>query len=461
MLFGTITFAVFFAVVFVVSWLVRPNPELWKPFVLVASYVFYGWWAPWMIAVLVALTLVTQVCVSGVAASHGRPSARRWLVVAIALPVGVLAFVKFGPLVDVDDVVANGRVMPVLVPLGLSYVVFQSVLYVLEVHRGQARPARLMDTALSLAFFPRLLCGPVASSADLLPQLHRRQDPRYLEAAPALRLVGTGLVKAVVISNFLAVEVVDPVFRAPSAHGAPEVLLAIFGFTAQLYCDVSGYADMAIGFALLLGVRLPANFASPLVASSFRDFWRRWHMTVTGFFREAVYVPLGGRRVGAGGTLANVFMVFAVAALWHGATTTFIAWGIVCGAIAVGERALLGGRLDAVMGVPRRVVGWAVTLVVVSFTFVLFRADSLSQAGDVVARLGHWSGGGDLVTPLALLVVVGVVVLQAVPSAVIAGFDTAFSRTPAVVQAVTLAVVLYLVARLGPDQAVPFYYLRF
>jgi alginate O-acetyltransferase complex protein AlgI len=461
MLFPTVTFAAFFAVVFVGSWLLRPNRGLWKLFLLVASYVFYGWWEPWFCLVLFGLTLATQVLATGVFKSRGTPAERTWLVLAIGLPVVLLVLFKYGPLHDVMTIGSGDRVVEVLVPVGISFLVFQSVLLVFDVHRGLARPPKLVDTALFLAFFPRLLAGPILRAGEFVPQLHHRGDPRFVDAAPALRLISLGLIKAVVISNFIATELVDPVFANPGAHAAPEVLLAIVGFTAQFYCDVSGYADLVVAFALLLGLRIPDNVRAPLVAPTLREFWRRWQVTLHVFFREAVYVPLGGDRTGGAGTLANVFLVFVVASFWYGAKSNFIAWGLVCGAVAVAERALLGPSIDKPMKPARRVVGWLVTLAITSLTFVLFRSESVAQARDVLARLAHWSGGGDLVTPLLVVVIVAVIVLQAVPPTVISGIDTAVSRLPALVQAVTLAAVLYVVYRLGPDHPVPFTYMRF
>jgi D-alanyl-lipoteichoic acid acyltransferase DltB (MBOAT superfamily) len=461
MLYPTIAFAGFFAVVFVGSWLLRPSAAVWKLFLLAASYVFYAWWEPWWCLVLLGLTLATQVLSTGVHRSRGTPAARLWLAAAVAVPVTTLAVVKYGPQADLEIVTSADRIVAVLIPVGISYLSFQSVLFVLDVHRGRVRPAKLVDTGLFLAFFPRLLAGPVVRADEFLPQLRRRQDPRHLEAAPAMRLIATGLVKALVISNYLAVELVDPVFAAPADHGALTVLAASLGFLVQLYCDIGGYADLAVGMALLLGLRLRHDMASPLVAGSLQQFWGRWHVTVGRFFRESVFTSLGGERTGGGGAMANVFITFVVMGLWLGDAVTLVLFGAVSGALVVAERAVLGVEgPEGPMGL-RRVVGTPVTLLVVSLSFVLLRVGSLDQATELLGRLTDLGGPNDLLTPLLLATLATVVLLQAVPGDVWSGVDTVLSRTPIVVQAVTLAAVLYLVARLGPAEVVPPFQLRF
>ena len=232
--------------------------------------------------------------------------------------------------------------------------------------------------AIYLSFFPHLVAGPIVRAREFLPQLARPRDPEHVAVSAGITLIAIGLVKKVMIADYLGRTVVDPVFAVPQAYHAPDVLLAAYAYAAQIYCDFSGYTDIAIGLALLMGFVFPQNFNSPYRATGFRDFWRRWHMTLSRFLRDFLYIPLGGNRGGRLMTYRNLMLTMVLGGLWHGAAWTFVLWGAYHGAGLVDEHAL-GGRLRA-PGVaalaghlpPRSCFGW-----------VLFRAQSLGSFWDV------------------------------------------------------------------------------
>lgn len=348
MIFPTVQFAAFFAVVLPLSWALMPRPRLWKPFILLASYVFYGY-ADWRFCLLLAAsTLVNQAAAIGAAAARrdGAESRRRaWVTAAVVIDLGLLGVFKYldflvGSVDSALDSVGLGVPLPVLqiaLPVGISFFTFQAISYVVDVGRGKADLASWVDFAVYEAFFPHLVAGPIVRAREFLPQLRTPRDPRSVPTVAALFLVAGGLFKKVVLADLIATRLVDPVFDSP-AHSGGETLLAIYGYAAQIYCDFSAYTDIAIGVALLLGFRFPQNFDRPYAATSLQSFWRRWHMSLSRWLRDYLYIGLGGSRRGRRRTYVNLALTMVLGGLWHGASWTFVAWGAVHGGGLAVER---------------------------------------------------------------------------------------------------------------------------
>ena len=326
--FPTIEFAAFFVVVFVISWALMPHPRAWRPFILVASYVFYGWIDWRWVLLLIASSVLNTLAARVISQSDSQETRKRALTAAIVFDLGLLCVFKYlGFFVsEVDgalDSIGLGSPLPlvqIVLPIGISFFTFQAISYVVDVYRGETKAASLGDVAILQAFFPHLVAGPIVRANELLPQLRTPRDPRTVLAGPGLFLIAGGLIKKTVVADELARNVVDPVFNDPSAHSGLEVLLAIYGFAAQIYCDFSGYTDMAIGVALLLGFQLPQNFNRPYMALSLQDFWRRWHITLSRWLRDYLYIPLGGNRDGERRTYRNLMLTMLLGGLWHGAS---------------------------------------------------------------------------------------------------------------------------------------------
>ena len=268
-----------------------------------------------------------------------------------------------------------------------------------------------------------------------------------------------------VVSGFLATAIVDPVFGAPSAHGAIETLVAIYAYAVLIYTDFSAYSDIAIGVALLLGFEFPANFDRPYTAVSIRDFWNRWHMTLSRWLRDYLYVPLGGSRHGRLRTAFNLMITMLLGGLWHGAGWTFVAWGALHGAgLVVGrwrsERRIALRRDEA----PSR---WALarrrflTFHLVCLAWVFFRSDTIAEAFELLGRLGSGLGSTELVTPLVLLAIVGMLALQYAPPRPAVRLRVTLSRIGPVAQGAAAALALFLITTLGPQGVTPFIYFRF
>ena len=304
MLFPTIDFAIFFAVVFTANWLLNPYPGLWKLAMIAASYVFYSWWDWRFVFLLAAVTVTAHV--GGTVVHHfedERPR-RVAMIVSVSALLGILGWFKYYGFVAVNvdnffHALGAGRVVPLLqvtLPVGVSFFTFMALSYVIDVYRRQLEPARAVDLAVYLSFFPHLIAGPIVRGEELLPQIRRKRDPGAIDFGRAAWLVAGGLFKKVVISSYIDSAIVTPVFSAPHQHSALEILFAAYGFAVQIYADFSGYTDIAIGLAMFLGFRFPDNFDAPYTARNLQDFWRRWHMTLSRWLRDYLYIPLGGGR---------------------------------------------------------------------------------------------------------------------------------------------------------------------
>jgi alginate O-acetyltransferase complex protein AlgI len=465
MLFPTIEFAVFFPIVLGLSWLLMDRPPIWKPFIIVASYVFYAAANPLFCFLLAGITLGNQLAAVQIAATED-PRRKKWLTGgAVALDLLVLGIFKYYAFfaTDVDDVldsVGLGMPMPLLtiaLPIGVSFFTFQAITYVVDVKRGDAEPASLIDAAIYLSFFPHLVAGPIVRASEFLPQLKKPRDPNRVAVGAGLALIALGLVKKVAIADVLARELVDPVFAVPEAYGAPDAILAVYGYAVQIYCDFSGYTDIAIGLALLLGFIFPQNFNSPYRATGFRDFWRRWHMTLSRFLRDYLYIPLGGSRGSRLFTYRNLMITMLLGGLWHGAAWTFVLWGGFHGAMLCTEHALDGriGRRTPVW------LRWFATFNLVCLGWILFRSQSLELFWTFLGRLVAPGPASLWTLPIVAMIAI-VIVAQVLPRGRIEGLQLSIERLRPVVLAVALAATIVIVGATVPSQGVPpFIYFQF
>ncbi|MDX1658926.1 MAG: MBOAT family protein [Nitriliruptorales bacterium] len=469
MLFPTVQFAVFFAVVLTVSWALVKRPVAWKLFLLAASYLFYAAWDWRFTGLLAGCTVINQAAAIGIhRASTDRR--RRWILGgAIAADLGVLAWFKYYGFFVSSFTNLLGRAglepsMPlfdILLPVGISFFTFQAMSYVIDVFRGKLEPAPHLDTAVFVAFFPQLVAGPIVRGSEMLPQLRSQPDAQRIEATRAFGLILAGLFKKVVIANTLATELVDSVFATPGAHSSMEILFGIYGYAVQIYADFSAYTDIAIGVALLLGFRFPQNFNAPYAATSLRDFWRRWHMTLSRWLRDYLYISLGGNRGGKLFTYRNLMITMVLGGLWHGAAWTFVLWGALHGGGLAIERFFSARREPRPSTTAGRITQRIVTFHVVCLGWVLFRADSLGTAGEVLTRLFTAGGPAPAVTPTILLLIAIGIGMQYVPRDLGTRLEVALGRWRPAAVAGTLGVSLLVLDALGPTGVAPFIYFQF
>ncbi len=258
--------------------------------------------------------------------------------------LGVFKYFDFF-VVNLNDVLGAfslGAPLPLLrimLPVGISFLVFRMLTYVIDIYRGQLTPAPTLDFAVYTAFFPYLLAGPIARAREFLPQITSPRDPRGVDSSRAFTLILGGLAKKMLIADYLATHIVNGLFASPQTYSSWETFWGIVAYSVQIYCDFSAYADIAIGISLLLGIELPANFDAPYTARTIQDFWRRWHITLSSWLRDYLYIPLGGNRKGRGRTYVNLVITFLLGGLWHGAGWTYVFWGLMHGTGLALERA--------------------------------------------------------------------------------------------------------------------------
>lgn len=465
MLFPTLAFALFFLVVFFVTWSLQRENRNRKIFLLLASWVFYAGW-DWRFVLLLIASAVANWFIADRVARSDSLRARRWLIaLAVIVNLTVLGVFKYygffvEQLADLLHAFGWQRDLPLLeivLPVGVSFFTFQAISYVVDVHRRDVRAYGLLDVMLMMSFFPHLVAGPIVRGRDLLPQFERAPRLSREMAAHGLLLIAWGLFKKTVIASELATGIVDPVFFDPNAHGPLDLLGAMYGYAVQIYCDFSAYSDMAIGLAALLGYRFPRNFDQPYSAASLQDFWRRWHMSLSSWLRDYLYIPLGGSRDGLFKACRNLFITMLLGGLWHGASWTFVAWGALHGAVLTFERLWkASGRpsLNALLGV-------IVTFHIVCLGWILFRAETFGHALNFLAGFAAWDRPMMLLTPFLLGLIVLGLALHALPPRLIESVAAWSRRLPSPIFAVGIAVLFLIVEALRPEGVAPFIYYQF
>ncbi len=372
--------------------------------VVVASLVFYGAWDPRFVPLLVALTFINWL----IGRLHDTNRSVDWPVIGIILNLAILGFCKFTNFFAGSVAAVLGVTFTpwdIILPLGVSFFVFQKISYLMDLRRGHAHAYPLLDFFMFVTFFPQLIAGPIVRHNEIIDQF--KADPRSPQTAEnisrGLILFIIGLAKKLGIADHVA-QVADRLFEQ-ATHGvltAAEGWTACAAFTLQIYFDFSGYSDMAIGLGLMFGLRFPFNFDAPYRAASIREFWRRWHMTLSRFLRDYLYIPMGGNRAGPLAQARNVIATMLLAGLWHGANWTFVVWGGLHG-IAL---AINGAWDRAKLPMPV-VLGWLLTLVFVMATWVLFRAPSFATAANVLSGMAGLQGVGSVTVDHAVAFLIG------------------------------------------------------
>ncbi len=476
MLFPTVQFAIFFAIVLPTSWLLAHRRITWRVFIIIASYVFYGAWDWRFVFLLAGSTLLNQIAAVAIHRSREQWKRTTVLAIAVAVNLGLLAWFKYydffvntsNSLFDTLGLDWQLPLRRLILPVGISFITFQALSYVIDTWRDRVEPTSMLDFSVYLSFFPHLIAGPIVRASEFLPQLRTRLDPRNVDTGLAFWLIGAGLFKKVVISSYVSSTIVDPVFGFPNQHGSLDTLLGIYGYAIQIYADFSGYTDMAIGLALLLGFRFPQNFDSPYAADSLQDFWRRWHMTLSRWLRDYLYIPLGGNRRGKARGYVNLAATMLLGGLWHGASWTFVVWGGLHGVGLAVERwraDLAKSRPPRPEPTPARRIWTAIWKRVLTFNlvclgWVFFRADTFTNAFDVLGRLFHFSSDGPINTVL-VGVILGSIAVQYLPREASGRIRALFSYCPWWAQTLLLSGAMVVTNALGPTGVAPFIYFQF
>lgn len=470
MLFPTLDFGLFFLVVFALAWGVRGSPTGRKAVLIVASYIFYGYW-DWRFCFLLAFSSLANYT-AGLWIDRLNDAGRRKaiLVVAVVINLGLLGYFKYtGFFIEsVNDAAYSlglERELPfleIILPVGISFFTFQGISYVADVYR-RVLPAShsVLDVLLYISFFPQLVAGPIVRAQIFLPQIEKPADPNRVFASIGITLILIGLFKKVVIANYLATEMVDFVFYDPFFYGPIDLLLAVYGYAIQIYCDFSAYTDIAIGVALLLGFRFQKNFNQPYRAQSIQDFWRRWHISLSSWLRDYLYIPLGGSRVGPGRTKVNIMITMLLGGIWHGAAWTFLFWGFLHGLGLTVERALGGGRSTTKRSVWQKVLATILVFHFVCLTWVFFRAEDFATALTYLGGFANVSAPVEFATPFILALLVLGLSFHFVPADTVERTAAAVRRLPPIVQGGLAGLILVAIDALGPEGVAPFIYFQF
>ncbi|MEO6181426.1 MAG: MBOAT family O-acyltransferase [Devosia sp.] len=474
MLFPSIEFAIFFAVVLVANWALSSLrlETLRKWMLLLASLGFYAFWSIGFALLLIAVSAVAYA-VGRVHEGTSRPRPRK---LALALGVGgallLLGYFKYynfalATLMNaglLDLVGVHPGFNEVVVPIAISFFTFHAISYMVDGYFGRMVPTRsLRDVTLYISFFPHLVAGPIVRAADFIPQIESNPKTTARPYSAAMALIVGGLFKKVVLANYLAVAIVDPVFIAPSQFGGGDIALAVVAYAFQIYFDFSAYTDIAIGVAALLGYRFPENFNQPYRSLSPREFWTRWHISLSSWLRDYLYIPLGGSRHGMLRTVLALMTTMVLGGLWHGANFTFVLWGTLHGLALVANH--LWAKTSLAENVRDKWLYKALCLVLMTAfilaTWVFFRSPDIETAGDVFSGIAQRLDAPTLLTPfLTALLVIGVLT-QFVPSSLRIGLSATFMRVPMVLQIAGLVAAMIVLILFAPTAAAPFIYFQF
>jgi alginate O-acetyltransferase complex protein AlgI len=400
MLFNSIDFAIFFPIFFILYWIVAKKLTLRNVLILVGSYIFYAWWDWRFLFLIIFSSFVDYFIGQKIYNSDSKKSKKRYLIISLLTNLGLLAYFKYTNFF-IDSFINSFKLfgadldsfsLHIILPVGISFYTFQTLSYTIDIYRNQLKPTKDWLAFFSfVAFFPQLVAGPIERASHLLPQFFKTYSFNYKLFKSGLLLMAFGLFKKMVIADRLAI-LVNEVYNNPEIYSGTDLIIATIFFAFQIYCDFSGYSDIAIGIARTMGFDLMKNFDAPYFSKSITDFWRRWHISLSTWFRDYVYIPLGGSRKGEYRLYLNLFIVFVVSGLWHGAAITFIIWGAIHGIIIVFEKVMGNHRLavnrTSFIGAT---IFTTLTFVIVCFAWIFFRANSFSDSIYIVNNLFDFS----------------------------------------------------------------------
>jgi len=445
-------------------------------YVILFSLYFYYKSSGWYLLLLVAASVSDYWIARAMAAVRGM-HARRWLVAAsVAVNLGMLGYFKYTNfLIEIANSMFGAGFLQfrnIFLPVGISFFVFQSMSYTIDVYRGTLRPlTRWIDYLFYLSFFPQLVAGPIVRARDFIPQIRRDAVVTREMFGTGVFLVITGLVKKAVISDFISLNFVDRIFDEPLLYTGFECLMGIYGYAMQIYCDFSGYSDMAIGIALLLGFRFPKNFDAPYKSATITEFWRRWHISLSSWLRDYLYISLGGNRRGRVRTYVNLLLTMLLGGLWHGAAVRFLLWGALHGtALALHKMwlsAVPGARMSGrEMPVWRRAAGILLTFNLVCFGWLIFRAADMRTVAVMLHQIFFHFGSAVVLQAVegyafVFALIAAGYVMHMMPSSVDSRAQSLVARAPLAVQVLLAAAAVWCVMQVKSADIQPFIYFQF
>ena len=486
MLFTTIQFAVFFLGILFLNWTLGRGRRPYKWFLLTANLIFYGSLEIRFLPLLLVIGVTNWFFAVSMARTTRPSVAKTLMAVDVTINLGLLAFFKYfeffyGQLESLSLILGMRTNLPfveIIFPIGISFFTFQGLSYAIDVYRDRGQVVKsLLDVMLFVSFFPTVLSGPIMRAKDFIPQLTvARYDSKDFQNGFALIL--SGLFKKIVIASYLSEHIVRQVFQVPGNYSSLTVLAAVYSYSIQIYCDFAGYSDLAMGLALLLGYQIPENFRQPYRATNLQEFWHRWHISLSTWLRDYLYISLGGNRQGVSRKYINILVTMALGGLWHGAHSRFILWGILHGLGLVithlyrdirnrfsvertGGQPVATHKGTAVLAGAKSILCWFLTFNIVSFLWVFFRADDTGRAIEVFSAVFRFDQAGAGFEFLVIPAVVVGLAMQFVGAPLHRTYIGLQSRLPVLIQAIIIALICVIILRLGPDGVLPFIYFQF
>ncbi|MFM7203028.1 MAG: MBOAT family O-acyltransferase [Myxococcota bacterium] len=470
MQFNSADYILFLCLTFFLFWSLR-RWRIWRVWMLVlASCFFYMSWN-WYLIILILLSSVIDYMAGAAIARSADPNHRyRWLLVSLISNLGMLFVFKYADFFIRSTNEASAwlgyplswPLLNLILPVGISFYTFQTLSYTIDVYRGTLKPAEnFREFFLFVIFFPQLVAGPIVRAVDLLPQLGPEPVPDPRQGLEGLARIATGLIKKVAFADLLAVNLVDRVFERPELYSGVECLAAVYAYAFQIYFDFSAYSDIAIGSALLFGYRMPENFNAPYMARNLQDFWHRWHMTLSTWLRDYLYIPLGGSRGSAWQTYRNLMITMLLGGLWHGASWTFVVWGLLHGgglALTRMWQRTYGSQPGASW---QQLLGIFLTFHYVCLAWIFFRAPDFTVAASLLSQLATLTTDSANLVPWVEGLLLLSYVLHAVPARWELRTHQLFIELPAPLRAAILVFLAVVLKQLASVEAVPFIYFQF
>ena len=473
MLFNTGLFLLLFVGVILIYRLLSRARTLRMVFIILFSLYFYYKSSAEYCFILVGVCISDYVIGRLMGHWPGKGARRSLLLLNVFLNVGMLIYFKYLNLIfDTIAQFSSARfdALDIIIPAGISFFAFRSISYIVDIYRGDIEPCKsFLDYTFFLTFFPPLLMGPVVRAKDMLPQIKADAPATRAQVAEGLFLIMAGLIKKVVVADFISGNFVERVFDNPALYSGFENLIGVYGFSIQLYCDFSGYSDIAIGIALLMGFRFKDNFRSPFKSESPSEFWHRWHISLSSWLKDYVYIPLGGNRKGRVRTHVNLMTTMLVGGLWHGASWMYLAWGGLHGAFLIAHKELkrIFPKLPETKKTWwRTALNIFITFNIVAFTFMIFRAQSMEHVKDMTTAI--FTNFHPEVAPQFIYGYLAIVLailfgyfMHFAPARWTARVRERYQAMPLIVQALILALVILIIIQVRQSDIVPFLYLKY
>lgn len=466
MIFSSLSFLIFFSVV-VISLSTFKSQTIKKWILLSASYFFYGYWDYRFLSLIIVSTLIDFYIGRYIPRVSSEKSKKRLMIASIVANLGILGFFKyFNFFIDSLNVLLTFsdirlETLNIILPVGISFYTFQTMSYTIDIYRKRIDPAEnFLDFAIFVAFFPQLVAGPIVRAIDFLPQLKNKIEIKLVNLTSGLQIFLVGMVKKLVIADNLA-SYIDFIYSKPQLFDSLTIWISTISYSIQILADFSGYSDMAIGIALCLGYKLPINFKTPYLSLSITEFWRRWHISLSSWLRDYLYISLGGNRSSQVRTYINLMLTMLLGGLWHGASWNFVIWGLIHGLGLAVHKKISSNKKPKSTGIISIFVSWLSTYIFVLITWVFFRAHSLTDAVTILKIMMNplYHGTQYLYSPL--LIVMPLVAIFLYFKRFLANDESFYFKKFSIVSCSTIIFAIITLLFFSPIDSTPFIYFQF